>query len=262
VLQAKSYSVVVTQASGVVTEILAANGSAVQPGQPLFRMVNGELELRLASARAQLAETDAMQRKALRFATADLAPLQTRAEATQKLIRRLEDEQTALLVRAPHAGRWVAPNAAETKGSWLERGAPLGQLVDGSEFYFSAIVSQKEAARLFSGEIRGSEIKLKGQAGVTLPVGDRRVIPAERKSLPSAALGWAGGGEIAVDNSDRTGIQATEPFFEVRATIPTASGTELLHGRGGQIRFEGKPEPLLEQWVRRLRQLLQSRYGV
>jgi hypothetical protein len=36
----------------------------------------------------------------------------------------------------------------------------------------------------------------------------------------------------------------------------------LLHGRGGRIRFELKPEPLLEQWVRRLRQLLQNRYGI
>jgi putative peptide zinc metalloprotease protein len=262
VLQAKSYSVVVTQASGVVTELLAANGASVQPGQPLFRMVNEELGLRITAARAQLAENDAMQRKALRFTTADLAPLQSRTEATQKLIHRLEEEQAALLVRAAHAGRWVAPNASEIRGSWLERGTAVGQLVDGSQFYFSAIVTQKEASRLFSGEIRGSEIKLNGQAGATLPVGDRKVIPADRKSLPSAALGWAGGGEIAIDNSDRSGMQAAEPFFEVRATIPGSTEMELLHGRGGQIRFEGKPEPLLEQWIRSLRQLLQSRYGL
>lgn len=264
VVQAKSFSVVVTQTSGVVTELLAANGASVRAGEPLFRMVNEELALRLAGAQAQQVENDALQRKALRFATADLAPLQGRIEATRKLIARLEEEQAALLVRAPHAGTWVAPGAAETKGSWLDRGTAVGQLVDGSQFYFSAIVSQREAARLFSGEIRSSAIKLKGQAGVTLPVGERTVIPAERKSLPSAALGWAGGGEIAIDNADRTGLQAAEPFFEVRADVSKAPApaSELLHGRGGQIRFEGKPAPLLQQWIRRLRQLLQTRYGL
>jgi putative peptide zinc metalloprotease protein len=261
-LQAKSYSVVVTQASGVMSEILAANGAKVRAGDPLFRLVSGELDLRLAGARAQQMENDALQRKALRFATADLAPLQSRIDATRKMIARLEEERAALVVRAPHAGTWIAPNAAEAKGSWLDRGATVGQLVDGSQFYFSAIVSQNEAARLFSGEIRCSAIKLKGQAGATLPAGERMVIPAERKSLPSAALGWAGGGEIAIDNTDRTGLQAAEPFFEVRADVTKVAGSELLHGRGGQIRFDGKPAPLLEQWIRRLRQLLQTRYGL
>lgn len=262
VLQAKAHTMVVAQASGELVEVLSPDGSSVKKGQPLFRMRNRELELKLAGTRAQLEETEALQRRALRQATADLSPLAVRVDAIRGVLRRLEDELDALLVRAPQDGRWVAPRLADMIGSRLERGAPAGQLVDGSEFYFSAIVSQNEASRLFSDAIRGSEVKLGGQAGLSLPVTDRVVIPGDRRSLPSAALGWAGGGELAVAASDTSGTQALEPFFEVRATVRPVAPVELLHGRGGRIRFELEPEPLLQQGLRRFRQMLQNRYGI
>jgi putative peptide zinc metalloprotease protein len=262
VLQAKSFSVIVAGAPGVVAEAMAPDGATVTENQPLFRMTNRELDLRLAAAKAQLAETEARQRRALRLATADLGPLATRADAIRKVVANLEEEATALLVRAPHGGRWVAPHLAELSGSWLDRGTVVGQVVDGSRFYFSAIVSQNEASRLFSDEIRGAEVKLTGQAAASLPVTDRLVIPVDRRNLPSAALGWLGGGQVAINTSDSTGTQAVEPFFEVRATVQDDGEARLLHGRGGRIRFQLHSEPLLEQWVRRFRQLLQNRYGI
>lgn len=261
ILQAKSYSVLATPVDGTVAELLTTEGATVEPGQPLFRLVNPELDLRVAAARAQLEETEAMQRRALREATADLQPLASRATAMRQLLDRMLEEQAALLVRAPHAGRWVAPMLLDLKGAWVERGTPVGQVVDGSQFYFSAIVSQNEASRLFAREIERSAVKLRGQAGLTLPVTSQVVIPAERRNLPSAALGWAGGGALAVSATDASGTQATEPFFEVRATVSNA-GPVQLHGRGGSIRFELPAEPLMAQWSRRVRQLLQNRYGI
>lgn len=262
VLQAKAHAIVSAQTSGRIAELLVPDGAAVVPGQPLFRMVNPELELQLAGARAQLAETEAMQRRALQQSTADLDPLANRAQAIRQLVHRFEDEQRALTVRAPQAGRWSAPTAKDLIDAWLDRGTAVGQLVDGSQFYFSAIVSQNEASRLFSGEIRGQEVRLAGQAGVTLSVTSRTVIPVDRRNLPSAALGWAGGGDVAINPAERSGTETAEPFFEVRASVTETEPAELLHGRGGRIRFELKPEPLLEQWVRRFRQLLQRRYGI
>jgi putative peptide zinc metalloprotease protein len=262
ILQAKGYAMVVAPVSGMVEEILVPDGAVVQTGQPLFRMTNRELELRLAAARAQLVETEAMERRALRQATADLRPLASRAEANRKLIARFEEERASLVVRAAQPGRWVAPTLAELRGAWVDRGTAIGQLVDGSRFYFSAIVSQNEASRLFSNEIRGAEVKLRGQMDTTLPVKERTVIPVDRRNLPSAALGWAGGGGLAIEGTDTTGTQAAESFFEVRATVAAVKPAELLHGRGGQIRFELPSEPLLQQWIRQLRQMLQKRYGI
>jgi putative peptide zinc metalloprotease protein len=91
-------------------------------------------------------------------------------------------------------------------------------------------------------------------------VGSLRVIPAERSTLPSAALGWLAGGSIAVDSGDEMGRTTVEPFFEVVADLdPSASGP-FFHGASGVIRFPLPPEPLLPRGLRRLRQLLQQRY--
>jgi putative peptide zinc metalloprotease protein len=95
-----------------------------------------------------------------------------------------------------------------------------------------------------------------------LPVTARVGLPAARRPFPPAAAGRAGGAAVPVTTTDTSGTQAAEPFFEVRATVAKAAPAELLHGRGGRIRFQLSPEPLLSQWVRRLRQLLQNRYGV
>ena len=95
-----------------------------------------------------------------------------------------------------------------------------------------------------------------------LPVSARRVIPADRTTLPSAALGWRSGGEIAVAPTDATGLTARDPFFEVRAAVEAPPGFRLLDGRSGRIRFDLPSEPLLRQWLRKLDQLLQQRYGL
>jgi putative peptide zinc metalloprotease protein len=262
VLQAEKYSIVVSEVSGHVAEVLTPDGTFVEKGQPLFRLVNKELELHIRNAKAQLEETEAMQRRALREATADLQPLESRAEATRQLLARLAEFEAALVVRAAHDGLWVSPGIDDMIGAWHERGAPSGQLINDSTFYFSAIVSQNDASRLFSDEIREAEVKLFGEVKTTLMVSQQMVIPAEKRNLPSPAVGWAGGGEVAVDPMDEQGTRTTEPFFEVRATIVPDEAVVLLHGKGGRIRFDLPPEPLLKQWIRRLRQLLQTRYGL
>jgi putative peptide zinc metalloprotease protein len=134
--------------------------------------------------------------------------------------------------------------------------------VNPKTFYFSVIVPQRDASLVFAGEIRSEEVRLFGQGHITLPVVAHRIIPAEQQTLPSAALGWLSGGEVALASDDSTGVAAREPFFEVRATVAAASDAALLHGRAGRIRFVLSPEPLLHQWNRRFRQLLQKHYGL
>jgi len=86
------------------------------------------------------------------------------------------------------------------------------------------------------------------------------VLPADQVVLPSAALGWLAGGEVAVDATDPSGRRTTEPFFEVRAMIPASRAVTLLPGRSGRLRCEFAAKPLLTQWLRNLRQLIQKRY--
>lgn len=262
VVQAVQSSVIVPQTNGILVEILASNGSMVQAGQPLFRLVNRELEIQIQSAGAELAQSRAMELRALDRLTADLKPIATRIEAVTELLGMLHDRQAALLVTAPHAGDWIAPELDDLEGSWIVRGTPVGEVVNASGIYFAAIVSQDEASRLFTDEIGDAFVRIRGQAGESVTVTNRLIVPADRQNLPSASLGWRGGGDVAVELQDDSGMKASEPFFEVRATLAALPGVALLHGRSGTVRFELAPEPLLPRWIRKLRQLLQNRYGI
>ena len=262
VLQAVEHTIVANEAPGYIEKVLVEPGAVVRAGEPLLQMRDPELHFQLAGVRAQLNQARAEELRALKKETADLKPIRSRIESITKQLRRLELQQQQLTVRAHHGGKWVAPELDRVSGAWLARGTPLGHLINETGYYFSAVVSQREASRLFANQIRSSEVRLYGQAGEPLPVLDEKIIPAEQTYLPSPALGWAGGGNVAVELTDTTGTHATEPFFELRATIKREPSVSMLHGRAGKIRFDLPPEPLLQQWIRKFRQIVQKRYGI
>jgi putative peptide zinc metalloprotease protein len=262
VVQALEHTIVANEAEGFLETLLAPSGSAVAAGDPLVRLRNRELDYEVALLQTELAEVEALELRSMQGHSADLMPIRSRREAITKRLAHQLLQQTNLVVRARHGGRWISPELHKASSAWFQRGTPLGELINTNAFYFSVIVSQKEVSRLFDNEIRLAQVRLRGQAAEVLEVTRYRVIPAEHETLPSQALGWRGGGEIPVNPNDPSGVRAVEPFFEVRALIQSGSPTTVLHGRSGKIRFQLRPEPLLDQWIRKLRQLLQKHYGL
>ena len=137
----------------------------------------------------------------------------------------------------------------------------VGQNINPLAFRFSAVVSQDDASRLFEGNLHSGTVRLRGQAEHAIHVKDMNIIPAERRNLPSASLGWFGGGELAVSPDDSM-KEAREAFFEARTELASDSRAVLVHGLSGAIQFELPDEPLGVQWLRKLRQMLQRRFGV
>jgi putative peptide zinc metalloprotease protein len=135
-------------------------------------------------------------------------------------------------------------------------------IVDHEAFLFSAVVSQSESSRLFANEITDAEVRLSGQAEKVLNILDYTFIPYEHETLPSAALGWGAGGEVAVSDSDESGLQTAEPFFQIYAGLVQVPEVTFLHGRSGYIHFRLPSEPLFTQWFRSFRQLVQKRYQI
>jgi len=260
VVQSREWTQVVNETAGHVAELLAPPGQSVRAGQPLVRLSSAELEIDLAQARAAQAEIETRLRAALAGDAASLKPVLGLLESATNHVAKLFADQAALIIRARHDGVWVAPELRDSMGRWLARGTPLGLLVNDSSFQFTATVAQEEAARLFARGLSRAEVRLHGQAAVTLPVTKWQVIPGSQRTLPSPALGWHAGGELAVAPDDPQGIKSAEPFFEVRAELPAGGNALLLHGRSGRIRFDEDWEPLLPRWIRSLQQMLQKRY--
>ncbi len=262
VVEAENFSGVYAAADGFVEKVLARSSGEVVQSAPLVRLRNPELEINLAQAEAKKRELFALREEALNLSPSALGPLQTQIAALEGRLTNLRKDEVALTVRAPQNGVWVAPHHEEWQGGWVERGAALGELINPGAFRFSAVVSQAEAAALFSHGIRGTEVRLNGEAGEVIHATIERIVPGQQHELPSAALGWRSGGDLAVQSNDPSGLRSTEPFFQVVASLQPAPGVLLAHHRSGEIRFELPSQPLLAQWWRRLRQLVQQRYRI
>lgn len=262
VMEAIQYVRVVNDAPGYVDAVLAPSGTIVHAGVPLIALSDQELEFEIEAATAQLEETLALEQRAMSTQTADLAPIRKRMETIQAKLKDLRSQKASLIVRARGPGVWAAPQSKEMVGAWIPRGSLIGEIVNQKAFRFSAVVSQEEASNLFVDQITKAEVRLFGQGGINLDVTDCRIIPFQHERLPSAALGWYGGGEIAVSLSDESGLQTAEPFFQIYADLRPDSSVAFLHGRSGKLRFTLHPKPLLVQWGRKFRQLLQKRYQI
>ncbi|MBF0195230.1 MAG: biotin/lipoyl-binding protein [Magnetococcales bacterium] len=247
---------------GEIVEIVAKPGSAVKKGDPLIRLNNKMLEWEKRVTQAQykqvlIQEKISRSRHGIQLESVKKRKLNIKAD-----LARLDIQLKNLTVYARQSGIWMAPEVNGLMGSWLARGTEFGMILDPNHFRFVAVVSQEEAASLFEQQDKSHlEVRLNGRADVTIDVLDYQIIPFQKEHLPSAALGWMGGGEVAVTAGDGKGRQSLEPFFLIRAVLSVPSGFDMLHGHSGKLRVSMEPQPLWEQLERKLRQFLQQRYS-
>jgi putative peptide zinc metalloprotease protein len=260
VIEADEYMRVTNKVGGYVYNIVVPSGIWVTRGQTLILLQNKELDFKIKEMAAKIDEISIMAQKALHESLADVKPINSLLAAITKRYKRLKEEKKDLEVKADIDGIWIAPYIDDYKGMWIHRGTPIGQLINNSGFYFSSVISQQVVSRFFSDEIRSASIKLIGESEKDIHISKYTIIPVEQTSLPSAALGFAAGGELTVDVTDKSGIKTTEPFYEVRLEIPDESLDGLHHGRTGRVQCKVPMEPLLHQWWIKLIQLIQKRY--
>lgn len=278
IVRAESYARVYIDTAGKLVEVITPSGEMVVAGTPLLRLQSFELDEEIRLARLDWAIAEADKRAAFEKDPVRFISMTSYFEALQARLQRLQADRDALIVRAPCTGIWLAPDLQTSLNSMMAKGIELGVVQGIDDHYFSAVVRQDDVGRLFSGNVKATEVKILGQEQYTLSVRDMQAIPADQGRLPSAALGVRSGGTTNVnaveDNISRDGsiglglagseqgTQTTEPFFEVRATLQTSPEVSLLHGQGGVSRFKLPWEPLLAQWSRSLRQLFQRNYRI
>lgn len=260
VLQAKQRSEIYSGVSGIITQVPVRSGSFVSRGEVVVRLTNRELANELRQAEAAHAEVEARILAAMDQDPSVLEPLSYQLASAEQVLARLQRQEAKLEVRAPHDGVWVAPYLHERLQTWIAQGEVIGMVLDNAHFIFTATVDQDDAGRLFSGDLETAEIRLFGQVDKVLEVSDVKIVPGDRRRLPSAALGWQAGGEVVTASDDPQGRRAAEPFFEVRGDVKDAAQVIAHHGHAGKIRFRVGKQALLPRMILRLRQLLQKRY--
>ncbi|MDZ5456698.1 biotin/lipoyl-binding protein [Azohydromonas lata] len=253
------YTRVSANAPGRLDTIEVSHGAPVKAGQVLLRMSNPELELEIVEAQARASESEVLRNQALEKAPAEVGALDKRLAVAQERLAQLQARQAELTVRARHDGTWAAETLHERLHNWLGRGHGLGELSNPGSMRFSAVVSQEQAKELFERDLRGAELRLNGQAELVIHPSHLVLVPYQRDKLPSPALGWHGGGSVAVKPDDPEGLQALDPYYELQAYFEPAEA-QVMQGMTGWLRVPLPSRPLFEQARRALLQMMQKRY--
>ena len=82
-----------------------------------------------------------------------------------------------------------------------------------------------------------------------------------KDQLPSTALSSEGGGVIAADPRDPKGGKALTTSFQYDLELPSEVPS-LSYGGRAYVRFAFTPEPLAQQWYRRIRQVFLAQFHV
>jgi putative peptide zinc metalloprotease protein len=260
VVESDHYQRLYTPEGGWLREILASNGQWVEQGTLLMRLENPELLFEQRELKAEVTETEAILASAHSRLMADVAPLRSRLDSLKEKLADLDKRIAALEVRAEQAGIWAAPGLEKRRGSLLPRGGQLGIIVDPALYRFVAVIPQTDAASLFEGTVDAREVRLNGIAGWSLATEKTTVIPVEQRELPSAVLGWKGGGDIQVSEQEGHGDIAREAFFQVMVRLQPTQAPGLFHGRSGRLRLQLAPRTVASRVGQAVEQLMQKRY--
>jgi putative peptide zinc metalloprotease protein len=265
IIKANSATNVYAQTAGKLDQLHIQHGERVKAGQVLASYSNPDLEAEIRLVESAQVEAQMQLRQAMHQVGHDLSALQRKADVLE--LRRLSmvEQFQRLQVRAAHDGEWVAPTLHEQLGTWMQAGQALGEVVDASGFRFVAVMRQEQADIMFKNNFRQAELRLAGQSEIIIDLPKVSIIPFQSDKLPSTALGWSGGGEIAVNTQETSGTKAMESFYLLQAAIPSLKESRestVYHGLSGTLRLKVPARPLASQAYRAVDQLVQKRYAL
>ncbi len=245
---------------GFVDRVVARPESHVGPGDVLIECRDPVLEARAQVLAARLKELRARYDEQRPADRVKAAQLQDEIRYAEENLTRSREQLAELTIRSHTDGTFIVSEAEDVPGRFVRRGALLGYTVRLDRITVRAVVSQANV-ELVQHQTKAVAVRLSERLGETLPALIQREVPGASDRLPSAALGYSGGGRVAIDPRDTQGVVAMEKLFQVDLELP--SRLPLLNiGSRVYVRFDHGWEPLAVQWARELRQLFLARFNV
>ena len=226
--------------------ILKMNDPLLYSQEKLLNYRSNELEVRLKQAQFE----DPVEAKII------LDQLYSVTQEQEQLQNRID----ALSIRSPIDGTLIIPQLNDLPGRFFRKGELVAYVVSYPITIVRAVVTQDDIG-LVRGKMVDVEVRLAEQLSKRYKADILREIPAASDQLPSAALGFNGGGVIPVSPTDSSGETAFETVFQLELKL-----SELVHAKhlGGRvyIRFDHGDEPFAMQIFRSTRQLFLRQFSL
>lgn len=239
------------RADGFVTELLAADGAPVKPGDALVRVSDPDFELQLQALEAERRE---LETRYYALRETDLVQSEVAREelrAADGRLARMREQQADQVLRAQAAGTFVVPAAVNLPDRFVKQGEVIAYVVDWHTVTARVVVRQSDIG-LIRRASRAIVVKPVDAPGERVAAQLAGQIGGAIERLPSRALGTMGGGRIEVDPHDDKGLRTRDKVFEVELTLaPQAPLTRL--GSRVIARFDHGFEPVAFRLSRALK---------
>lgn len=253
-------------ADGFIDNVLPSATRVTVGGPDVVQASNHALEVQQRKLVSERGLYQAYYRQARSEEPAQAQVVLGQIEALNEQIERVEQQLKSLRIGPAFGGVWISENADKMRGMYAKQGEPIGMLADDSVLIIRVVLDQYVGpwvART-SGEGSTVQMRIRGRPGDLLEGEVVRVLKAARYELPSAALGFAGGGAMAVDSQDEEGTRSQEPFWEVQidpADVGVGDDAVRLYpGQRVVTRFDLPDTPYLQQWWLAIVQVIQKRF--
>lgn len=247
-------------ADGFFDRWLVAPGTFVRTGSVLLIMRDPKIEADYAAARASVAEYQARYDAQAFTKPSGAAIIRAQLEQAQHELAVAAVRRARLTVTAACDGVVAAAEYSDLEGRFLHRGDLVGFVLDRSHFVARVAVDQADVDLVRSG-LTGVSLRAVDDPHHTQSSRVLREFPRAAEDLPSAALTTSGGGQIATDPREPSGLKALNAVFLFDIALDPTAVSGVVGSRV-YVRFEHQHESVASQVYRRLRQLLLSRLNV
>jgi len=244
---------------GFVAEVLIADGDLVEPGTPVLRLVNPQLQ---ADLQRQLARVDALEAALFGALPGMVAARAGDASAELGAARAAADHLRqrvhALTVRAHAHGHAALPGLADLPGHPIERGRLIGQVLTDDAPTVRVALPEAEVAPLRQAP-RAVSVRLSSAPGRSHAAELLRDGGAAVRQLPSAALAERHGGRIPTEPGDASALQALRPVVLLDVQLRQAPEPAPRPGERAWVRVETGFAPLAWQAAQAVQRALAQR---
>jgi putative peptide zinc metalloprotease protein len=152
----------------------------------------------------------------------------------------------------------ASASAGDLPGRFVRKGDLVGYVTPGSA-QLARIAVRQDDFELIRGHLDTLEFRLANRAGETFDGRIVRAVPGATTQLPSLALASTNGGPFPLDPRDTEGKTALQRVFLFDIALPPEL-EDVPFGTRVHVRFTLDWEPLGWQVMRRVRQMLLSRF--
>ncbi|MCM8525689.1 MAG: hypothetical protein NE327_04170 [Lentisphaeraceae bacterium] len=259
VIEPKNLTKVFIQADGFTDSLINDQKKVEKDKTVLFSGNNPELLVELEKAQAEIERLDILIRAYTGVDPAKKAINQNMKNALLKKVNLLESEKNAQTVLAPASGVFIPTHENNLTGRFVNKGGELGMILSEDDLIIRSIIDQ-ETIRILDDAYETALFRLKSEPGRDYPAIIQSRNQVGMQNLPSAALGYLGGGEIEVKSSE-SGTETKEFFFDV-VLKPAEFSNNYKPGQVVSVRFEMKKKTVFEMVRNYVNRLLLKRFRI